>query len=147
MVSSGLKMLTNVVSLSSDNIVTIAIPDGLPEPKETITPNAISELLCSKMDTNSFNLLAETAMPYLRLAYYRNQLLHLFVKDAILALCLAPESDYGTYFSSVCCSCVCHNLITIIETVQKMFCAVHCALASEFVLPRESPTKVCWFWQ
>lgn len=95
MVSSGLNMLTDVVNLSSGNIVTITTPKTLLEPELTIRPKSITEILCSKMDSVYFRILSEAALTYLRLAYYRNQLLHLFVKDAMLALCLTPESDYG----------------------------------------------------
>lgn len=89
-------MLGGSVNLSSDGLVTVATPECL-ACERTIRPPSMTKILCIQMDSICFSQLSEAAMAYLHVAYYRNQLLHLFVKDAMLALCLAPESDYGIY--------------------------------------------------
>jgi glycerol-3-phosphate O-acyltransferase len=95
MVSSGLNMLHENVNLSSDNFVTLSTPDSLPNPGQTVRLSSMSEVLRDQVDSVCFFQLSEAAMTHLHLAHYRNQLLHLFVKDAMLALCLTPTIDYG----------------------------------------------------
>lgn len=94
MVSAGLKMLTDAVTLSTNKFVTLSIPSL---PLQVPKPISITEIFSSQMDNSSFNQITEISFIYLRLGHYRNQLLHLFVEDAMLALCLAPEVDYGMY--------------------------------------------------
>ena len=108
MASSGLNRLRDSVHVSSGNLITVATPEGLLSCEQTIEAPSIARVLCSQMDATCFNQLSEAAMSYLHLAYYRNQLLHLFVKDSMLALCLTPESGYGVYvFSREWLWCVC----------------------------------------
>lgn len=105
MVSAGLAMLTDAVCLTS-NLVTVANPQVISEQEQTVGPSSMSEIMCSQISDSCFSQLSQTAMTYLRLAYYRNQLLHLFVEDAMLALCLAPQSDYGNFsHACVCTDC------------------------------------------
>ena len=94
MVSAGLKMLTDAVTLSTNEFVTLSIPRL---PQQAPKPISITDIFSSQIDASSFNQATEIAFIYLRLGHYRNQLLHLFVEDAMLALCLAPEIDYGMY--------------------------------------------------
>lgn len=86
-------MLTDAVCATSNDLVAIANPQLQQE--QFVRP--ITEIMRNQIDSSCFSHLSQTAMTYLRLAYYRNQLLHLFVEDAMLALCLAPERDYGTF--------------------------------------------------
>lgn len=95
MVSAGLTMLTDAVCMTGSNLIAVANLQVEQEP--VVRP--ITEIMCSQIDSSSFSQLSQTAMTYLRLAYYRNQLLHLFVEDAMLALCLIPERDYGIFSS------------------------------------------------
>ena len=111
MASSGLNRLRDSVHVSSGNLITVATPEGLLSCEQTIEAPSIARVFCSQMDATCFNQLSEAAMSYLHLAYYRNQLLHLFVKDSMLALCLTPESDYGVYvlLQRVAMVCMCYS--------------------------------------
>ena len=97
MAISGLAMLPHVLHRSMDDFVTISVPHEIDY--EQVHAVAITEILESKMDSGFFEKLCEIALAYLQLAYYRNQLLHLFVEEAMLALCLAPENDYGNWYA------------------------------------------------
>lgn len=100
MVWSGLKMLYQIVSVSMDNFITLTVPSSSFE-KEQV-PTSISEILSEKMDVSYFHHLSEVAFVHLHLAHYRNQLLHLFVEDAMMALCLAPtEISYGKFLHGI----------------------------------------------
>lgn len=90
-------MLPHVLHRSMDNLVTISVPHKIDH--KQVHAVAITELCESEIDSCSFDKLCEIALTYLQLAYYRNQLLHLFVEEAMLALCLAPESDYGKWYA------------------------------------------------
>lgn len=94
MASTALNMLSGVVNLSSENVVTIAAPIVVLEHDQSVS---MAEIFSSQMDNSDFNQLSEIALAHLQLGYYRNQLLHLFVEDAMLAVCLAPEIDYGMF--------------------------------------------------
>ena len=104
-VSSGLAMLSDAVQVSSEsNLVSISAPSLSAERTRSWAgcPLVPPEILHSQIDSASFSQLCSIAFVHLRLGYYRNQLMHLFVEDAMLAVCLAPEIDYG-----VCvCACV-----------------------------------------
>lgn len=101
-------MLGDSVNLSSDGLVTVSTPECLLEGEKNIKPPSMAKILCTQMDSICFSQLSEAAMIHLHVGYYRNQLLHLFVKDAMLALCLAPERDYGNGFLQ--CGCVRTNV-------------------------------------
>lgn len=135
-------MLTDAVSLSTNQFVTLSIPSL---PLQAPRPISVKEIFSSQIDTSSFNQLTEIAYIYLRLGHYRNQLLHLFVEDAMLALCLAPEVDYGMYLGPCVIECrvVYGVCVCCVDTVVDNFCALHCALTSEFVLPQMSASQVC----
>lgn len=95
-VSSGLKMLSTVVYLSPDsNSVTLVIPSHLPHGGQPARPTSIDEVFATEIEPSDFSYLSEIALTHLHLAHYRNQLLHLFVEDAMVALCMATEIDHG----------------------------------------------------
>ena len=142
MVLSGLHMLHDSVNISSDNLIAVASPGKILQHEQTTRLLSISQVLCSQIDSVCFTQLSEAAMIHLHLAHYRNQLLHLFVKDAMLALCLAPQSDYGNLQGCLTQFFLGLLVFFFLATVQKMFFAVHCALASEFILSRKSAAEV-----
>lgn len=87
-------MLPHIVNVSADNFITITGPAVL-EQYDTIP--TISKLISTNMETAYFNRLSEVAYFHLHLAHYRNQLLHLFIEDALLAVCLTDSMmKYGT---------------------------------------------------
>lgn len=90
-------MLSQVVNVSANNMITIATPTVTPTHKETIVrPSSVIELFSATIEAACFNQLSEVAYYHLHLAHYRNQLLHLFVEDAMMAVCLtSPQMDYG----------------------------------------------------
>ena len=103
MVLSGLCKLSQVVHTSADNYITIASPTAATTPKQQfVRPFSLEDILQVKMEDVYFKELCEVAYYHLHLAYYRNQLLHLFVEDAMVAVCMASaEVDY----SKLCMKC------------------------------------------
>ena len=70
-----------------------------------------------------------------------------YSREWLWCVCVTPESGYGVYVllqSGLWCAAwqSVTNLLICIATVQEMYSAVHCALASEFILSRKSPTEV-----
>ena len=63
-----------------------------------------------KLEKSNYSLIAEIAFIHLMLAHYRNQLLYLFVPEAMLALSLPSDMPCSTGSVCVCvcvCECVC----------------------------------------
>ena len=87
----------------------------------------------------------DVAFSRLLLSHYRNQLIHLFLSEAMLALsvsrCLPctqskPHHHLLSYITSTSPS-FCHTAAAL-----KRFETLHCALAREFVLPLSPPRDV-----
>lgn len=94
-VEANLCMLQVAVEISSDGTVRcIALPPSLsPPPSPTLT---VAEIVKVNLQQCNFDVVMETAFPHLLLAHYRNQLLFLFVPEAILALCCRGDQDCST---------------------------------------------------
>ena len=67
--------------------------------------HTIQEAVKMKLEKSNYELITEIALVHLMLAHYRNQLLHLFVPEAMLALSLPGDMPCSTG-SDVCVVCV-----------------------------------------
>ena len=132
MVSSAVQLLSQSVSVT-DQVVRLRTP-AIPAGKFT----SISEVMASQLERVEFSQLCEVAFVHLHLAHYRNQLLHLFVEDAMLSLCITPEMDYGKFNLGL----EENWLAFCVDVLLNQFSVLCCALASEFVLPPKSPRQV-----
>lgn len=83
-VSSGLKKLPGVVKVSKDNLVQIDCPRLDMHSGPSVTN--IQELMSSKVEVSRFDVVVDISLVHLQLAYYRNQMIHLFIEDAMVAL-------------------------------------------------------------
>lgn len=97
MVPTGLKMLSQVVKVSANNVITISSPDV---PAVHKIPASKNELFSTKIESDYFGQILMVAHYHLHLAHYRNQLMHLFVADAMMALCLTSQkTEYCKLYS------------------------------------------------
>lgn len=95
MVSSALELLSQSVLVTTDKVVSLATPVLPATQLQFLKSSSITEVFACKLEHSELSQLSEVAFVHLHLAHYRNQLLHLFVEDAMVSLCLDPESDYG----------------------------------------------------
>ncbi len=137
MVSSALKFLSQSVVVSSDKVVTLATP-ALPA---TQLKSSMTKVFSCKLKHSEFSQLSEVAFVHLHLAHYRNQLLHLFVEDAMVSLCLDLESDYGKSSKYPFVWSLMGEILPA-DTISSKFFVLHLALASEFVVPQKPPGQV-----
>lgn len=87
----------------------------------------------------------DVAFSRLLLSHYRNQLIHLFLSEAMLALsvshCLPCTQSKPPYhllsYTTPTSPSFCHTAAAL-----KRFETLHCALAREFVLPLSPPRDV-----
>lgn len=97
MVSSALRLLSGSVHIIGDKdkvvrLATTALPVSL---HQHLKPISMPQVYMCKLEKSEFKELSDVAFVHLHLAHYRNQLLHLFIEDAMLTLCLDLDSDYG----------------------------------------------------
>ena len=101
-----------------------------------------------KLAKPDYELITEVAFVHLLLAHYRNQLLHLFVPEAMLALSLhdnEPCNKSGfvmTMEKERDAFNILPHLLLHAGVALRRFTALHCALAREFVLPLKSVGEV-----
>lgn len=135
------------MEVTEDQIVR---PKACP-PSSTSHRQTIQEVAKSEIEKLDLDAILDSGFTCLILAHYRNQLLYLFVLEAMAALSLrgntpcdrgrqwivfGRQSELHPPFPSPC-----RPMHT--GTALRRFTALHCALASEFVLPLRSPTEVC----
>ena len=92
-VASGLKMLYMSVEVTEDNVV--RAQGGHLHCELSRSPkrqHRIEEVVKMELNRTDFDLIIELSFIHLMLAHYRNQLLHLFVPEAMLALCLRRDT-------------------------------------------------------
>ena len=96
MVESGLKMLSVALTVDSDNLVKVR--SGLPHEHAHTRPQqrpSLKEVNLIQLPSEELDLLKQEAFFHLLLAHYRNQLLHLFVTEAMMALSLCWNISDG----------------------------------------------------
>ena len=93
---SGLRMLTVALQLSDDKIVTIR---SLPE-QPPLLRNSIKEISRTQLPAEMFESIKWEAFLPLILAHYRNQLLHLFLCESLVALSLRSNGT-GPYTGTI----------------------------------------------
>ena len=85
-------MLSTIVKFSSDNVEPNT-PNFIPSPEPLAS--TVDKLLPIKIDPREFKLITDRTLIHLHLGYYRNQMFHLFVEDAMIAFSLDQEISYG----------------------------------------------------
>ena len=141
--SSSLEMTS-----SSDTIRVLSLVSNFhPGPRG----HNIKEVMRLEVTEEDIQQVTDLAFSRLLLSHYRNQLFHLFVAEAMLALsvyhCL--PCSRGTLYMHIQFHCLVMTLIPTcvlcllsVAAAMKRFETLHCALAREFVLPLCTPQEV-----
>lgn len=96
-VEANLRMLLVVVEISSDGSVRCAgPPPSLCLPPTPSPAPTMADLVQLNLQQHTFDVIMETGFLRLLLAHYRNQLLFLFVPEAMLVLCCHGDQASST---------------------------------------------------
>lgn len=96
MVESGLKMLSVALTVNSDNLVQVrsGFSHDQAHPRQRQRPT-LAEVILVQLPSEELDSIKQDAFFHLLLAHYRNQLLHLFVMEAMMALSLRGNTSDG----------------------------------------------------
>ena len=99
-VESSLRLLSTAIEVTEDEIVRPKTHPASPS-RSTSSLQDVWELAKMDMEKQYFDRVVETGYVHLLLAHYRNQLLHLFVPEALVAMSLhgnTPCDRGGRHF-------------------------------------------------
>ena len=94
-------MLSKSVELSTAEDVIQLCTTKLALAQPCLSPSSIEDLYHEQLEERVFKSLLDVSLQHLLLARTRNQLLHLFLQDALVALCLEDEIYYGIFTSLI----------------------------------------------
>ena len=89
MIHSSIEMLSTALELTGDNILQPRTAHKLSVPHRR--PSTIQEVIKMDLDDSDYDVITDIGSAHLLLAHYRNQLVHLFVPEAMAALCLHSD--------------------------------------------------------
>ena len=91
-VKSGLKTLSSALEITSDNVVRLRGCSHVTCNNPALVSHDLSTVNQIQLDSSQIDSILTTGTLYLLLVHYRNHLIHLFVPEAMLAICL-PDDD------------------------------------------------------
>lgn len=126
-VASGLALLHSAVQVGANNCVypqSAALHSGASAAAQQSTSFKLAEVVKMTLNPAHFQAVSEVAFTHLLLGHYRNQILHLYVPEALLALSLHSNTSCDK------------------DAAQQRFELLCAALACEFVFPLKTPQEL-----